>query len=306
MQLPLLDHRALDWQRVKRTRYFCYQRFYYAYPGPIRTLRQRLMVVPPDHYGDQAMIDQRLTVTPYPAKSHQLIDGFGNRVWELNVTHVDREIAFETIVTVERTVPLRDPVLSSDDVAQFYASTPLTAADERISEVAQELSSGTTDSEALAERISMWVSDAMSYASGKTGVGTTASQALEIGQGLCQDYSHIMLAICRAAGLPARYISGHMLAEGGSHAWVEVLVPNGDGTFRAISFDPTNRRRANMSYAIVAVGRDYRDVAPTSGSYTAPYGGHLSFTKRAGLRLVEYTDGEIIGSETFAPPPEEV
>lgn len=300
-QLPLLDYRALDWSRVKRTRYFCYQRFKYAYPGPITNLRQRLIVVPPDHYGDQTVVDHELTAAPHPAVARQRTDAFGNRVWELAVRRVEREIAFEAIVTIERSSPAQDSLVSSAEAARFYEPTELTAPDERITALAYELAAAAQNPEDLAERASMWVSDAMRYGSGATGVHTTAAHALTIGKGLCQDYAHIMLAICRAAKLPARYVSGHMLAEGGSHAWVEALFPTDSGDFRAVGFDPTNRRRPNMSYAIVAVGRDYRDVAPTSGSFTAPYGGHLSFTKRAGLTLVEFVDGEIVQSVSTQP-----
>jgi transglutaminase-like putative cysteine protease len=300
-ELPLLDHKALDWKQVKRVRYFCYQRFYYAYPGPIRALHQRLIVVPPDRYGDQAVIDQQLTVAPHPAVARERVDMFGNRVWELEVSHIEREIAFETIVTIERAAPLHELFLSGAEVASFREPTELTAADDRIRAIAAELAAGVDDQDALAERISGWVADAMRYASGATGVRTTAAQALVLGKGLCQDYAHIMLAICRAASLPARYVSGHMLAEGGSHAWVEVLLAADRGRFRVAAFDPTNRRRPDMSYAIVAVGRDYHDVTPTSGSFTAPYGGRLSFTKRAGLRLVEFVDGEVLESGAAMP-----
>ena len=66
----------------------------------------------------------------------------------------------------------------------------------------------------------------LEYEWGITGVGTTASEALAAGRGVCQDYAHIMLAACRAAGIPARYVSGHLGGEGGSHAWVEVLYPH--------------------------------------------------------------------------------
>ena len=94
--------------------------------------------------------------------------------------------------------------------------------------------------------------------------------------------------------MPARYVWGHMLAEGGTHAWVEVLLPTADDRLRAVAFDPTHRRRPNLSYAIIAVGRDYRDVAPTSGSFSAPYGGQLLASKHGGLTLVEFADGGII------------
>lgn len=293
-QRPLLDHRAVDWSDVRRMRYFCFQRFRYAYPGPIRNLQQRLIVIPPDRYGDQVVIEHALTSAPHPATAQQCSDSFGNRVWNLAVECVDQAIAFETIMTIERTAPAGDVLVRHAEAARFYEATALTAADARITAIAHELAHAARDPEDLAERISTWVADTMRYGSGSTGVSTTAAEALAIGRGLCQDYAHIMLAICRAAGLAARYVSGHMLAEGGSHAWVEVLLPREDGDCRAVAFDPTNRRRPDLSYAIVAVGRDYRDVAPTSGRFTAPYGGALSFTKRAGLTLIERGDGEIV------------
>lgn len=292
-RVPLIEYRGLDWSRIRRTRFFCYQRFHYVYPGPIRNLHQNLVVIPPDRYGDQRVVDHELTAAPHPAIASQLADRWGNRVWKLEVKRVDREIAFESIMTIERTTPESPPIVSRSVADALRESTELTTADARIGEVARELAAVGGDPESIAERASAWVSDAMRYGSGATGVHTTAAQALMIGTGLCQDYAHIMLAICRAAGIAARYVSGHMLADGGSHAWVEVLVPQPDGDFRAVAFDPTNRRRPNMSYAIVAVGRDYRDVAPASGSFSAPYGGRLSFSKRAGLRLVEYVDGTI-------------
>lgn len=300
-QVPLLNYRALDWSTIRRARYFCYQRFRYAYPGPIRNLHQRLIVIPPDRYGDQLVVEHELSSAPHPAIAHQRTDMWGNRVWELAVRHIDHEIAFEAIMTIERTVAAGEVVISRAEAARFCDPTELTAPDTRIRTAAQELAGDASDAEDLAERISTWVADAMSYGSGATGVHTTAAQALTVGKGLCQDYAHIMLAICHVVRLPARYVSGHMLAEGGSHAWVEVLIPHADNTFRAVAFDPTNRRRPNMSYAIVAVGRDYCDVAPTSGSFTAPYSGQLSFAKRAGLTLIELHDGTIQESRAAEP-----
>jgi transglutaminase-like putative cysteine protease len=94
----------------------------------------------------------------------------------------------------------------------------------------------------------------------------------------------VMLALCRRAGLPARYVSGHLVGEGGSHAWVEVVVrdsagPDGGQTV-AVAFDPTHERRAREGYLTVAVGRDYADVTPTSGSFEGTDPGVLSARKR--------------------------
>ena len=109
-------------------------------------------------------------------------------------------------------------------------------------------------------------------------------------RGVCQDYAHVMLALCRLRGLPARYVSGHLLGEGGTHAWVEVLLPDPD-RLRAASwrspFDPTHGRGAGLNYVTVAVGRDYGDVAPTSGTYRAGLPGN-SRAQARGVTAVEY------------------
>ena len=99
-----------------------------------------------------------------------------------------------------------------------------------------------------------------------------------------------MLALCRLCGLPARYVSGHVLGEGGTHAWVEVLVPHPQDTAAlcAVAIDPTHDRRAGLRYLTVAVGRDYGDVPPTSGTFDAPYPGTLTTHKRAAVTRVDY------------------
>ena len=79
-----------------------------------------------------------------------------------------------------------------------------------------------------------------------------------------------------------------MLGEGGSHAWVEVLLWHEYGGYRAVAFDPTNHRRTTPAYITVAVGRDYRDVSPTTGTFIAPHAGELTTSKRAGLTHLEY------------------
>jgi transglutaminase-like putative cysteine protease len=311
---PLLDYRSLPWKRVRLTRYFCYQRFHYRYPGAIRHLRQQLMVMPPDRLPGQTLVESDLMIAPYPGAASEKIDVFGNRVWQVDVKWADREIAFETTMTVERTASELETLVPAAEAQRFVRPTHLTAADERILEIAGELKQRATSSEELAGSINDWVASTMQYRSGVTGVATTAAEALATGAGLCQDYAHIMLAICRAAGLPARYISGHMLAEGGSHAWVDVLLPRHheaggqDGAhsngamLRASGFDPTNRRIPDLCYTVVAYGRDYRDVAPASGSYTAPFSGTLAFGKRAGLLLAELDDGTVVAPDSRDEP----
>lgn len=77
-------------------------------------------------------------------------------------------------------------------------------------------------------------------------------------------------------------MSGHLLGQGGTHAWVEVLVPD-CGQAMAVAFDPCHGRRAHAGYVMVATGRDYADVAPTSGSYVGAPGGRLTTSRHVGV-----------------------
>jgi transglutaminase-like putative cysteine protease len=294
--VEFIDYRTVDWSKVRRTRCEFYQRFEYVYPGPIYNLKQRLVIVPADHYGAQEVLNHQVAIHPSPIAIQQTIDSFGNRVLELDLSEVDRMVSFEAQMVVEHVAPdLSRLTISPAEAQHFTEPTPLTMPDDRIRLIARQLQHAATGEYDLALRINVWVNEAMRYKSGVTSVSTTAAEALSLGQGLCQDYAHLMLALCRSAGLPARYVSGHLLGEGGSHAWVEVFLQTQSG-FSAFALDPTNRRQPHLGYVTVAVGRDYHDVSPTSGSFIAPYNGQFTFRKRAGLTLVEYLDGKMLMS----------
>jgi transglutaminase-like putative cysteine protease len=104
------------------------------------------------------------------------------------------------------------------------------------------------------------------YEKGATDVSTTADQALSLGRGVCQDFSHILLSLYRIQKLPARYVSGYLFDNGytaASHAWVDVFVPQ----YGWISVDPTHNCNQTAQYVRIGVGRDYADVPPTRGVF---------------------------------------
>lgn len=109
------------------------------------------------------------------------------------------------------------------------------------------------------------------YQPGSTSVESSIERILTTKQGVCQDYAHVMIAIARAWGIPTRYVSGYLGTTGqlheqapstATHAWVEALLP----TLGWVGFDPTNCTQRDTRHVSVAVGRDYRDVAPTRGT----------------------------------------
>lgn len=292
---PLLERRGVRWAEVARVKQALYQRFSYRYPGPIYGLEHTLTVTPRERYGPQRRCSFEVSVTP-PFTLEARCDPFGNEVLGLRADELAGGLLeFSLLSTLEGVAGAPPVRLSAAEVAPFFAPTPLTYADARMTAIAREPRRTYAGALAFAAALNEWVHGAMRYGFGATDTHTSAAQALSGGVGLCQDYAHIMVAMCRAAGVAARYVSGHMLGEGGSHAWTEVLLPDGAG-YAAYGFDPTNRRRPGLDYVTVAVGRDYSDVPPTAGSFSAPYGGELSFSKQAGLMRVEYRSGEVLSA----------
>lgn len=296
--LNLLDIQGIDWERVQRTGYLIHQHFRYDYPGPVRELRQRLLILPSETYGDQKRIVHRLDVSAHVAETAGEIDEFGNHVILLHIPSIERCIDFEAWIVIERAVDHGPHILPGDVLtdARYLEFSALTQPDDALRQVAAKLCEGSQvqQAEALAACINDRVHKMLSYAHGATDIHTTAAQALALGRGVCQDYAHIMLALCRLCGLAARYVSGHLLGEGGTHAWVEVLVPAPDrpGAAMALAFDPTHGCETDLHYITIAVGRDYYDVAPTSGTFQAPYRGQLTASKRVGPISLEYADVE--------------
>lgn len=113
---------------------------------------------------------------------------------------------------------------------------------------------------ALSQKIMHLVHATIAYTKGSTGMRTTAEQALALKAGVCQDESQVMIALCRLCGITARYVTGFLMGEGESHAWVEVLQ---DG--RWYGLDPTNDIPAGQKHIRIAVGRDVEDCPMNLG-----------------------------------------
>ena len=277
------DPLQLDWNGVQRTRYRIQQRITYRYEGPVSSLQQRLVLQPRTVHGDQRRISRRLSVLDaIPRRIDASLDLFGNTVVTLNIPHVEKEVTFVTSSVVERDAqygPHLVPGAMLEDRSLLDA-TRLTDAGGSIDRLVEELRVSGLTGGALATAANECVHNSLMYEHGATSVHTTAAEALARGAGVCQDYAHVLLALTHRLGLASRYVSGQMLGFGGSHAWVEVLLPDDAGHARVLSLDPTHGRATGYEYITVAVGRDYADVAPLSGTYRAPFAGSLTATKR--------------------------
>jgi transglutaminase-like putative cysteine protease len=287
-----VDPGSVDWPQVAQSAYLIHQRVTYEYPTPIQDLQHKLVVLPPLNHGDQRRVAYQLEVSSAEHEMTTRRDAFGNLVVDLSAPWVERSIQFQAWTIVERraaTGPHRVGGRLLRD-RRLLGPSPLTQPDDALRAAAADLLATGEAPLALAARISTWVHGAMTYEKGVTEVKTTAAEALALGRGVCQDYAHVMIAVCRLCGIPARYVSGHLLGEGAMHAWVEVMLPSEEhpGEGAAWPFDPTHDRATSLSYLTVAVGRDYADVSPTRGTFRAPTPGTLSSQRSVSLTTVQY------------------
>ncbi len=260
--------------------YLLEQSFQYEYATPARQLRHRLVVLPPPRHGGQHLRSHRVDIDGAPVRRVTRRDRHGNTVLRLSADRVDTTVRFRVgalLERVRRDDPLRLPATALSD-PRLLRPTILTAADDSLRALAA-VARNAGDGSELGADICRSVYDAMTYAHGVTSIQTTAAAALAGGRGVCQDSAHIMLAVCHLLAVPARYVSGHLLGQGGTHAWVEVITAHGDHAI-ATAYDPCNGRPASARYITVATGRDYNDVAPTSGTYHGSADARLTTSRR--------------------------
>lgn len=239
----------------------------YRYSSPTNALIQLLRLTPLS-CSSQSVLDWRIDVD-CDARIREGRDGYGN------VTHmlyVDQPVeALKISVTGRVLTEDRAGIvqgLPGDLPAEvFLRHTELTRPDEALHNMAAALvHQGGTSLEKL-HRLNHALFARLKFETGRTGAGTSAAAAFAVGHGVCQDFVHIFLAVARCAGLPARYVSGHLFFRGeatrqsASHAWAEAWVED----LGWVAFDPTNGICADDAYIRVAAGLDYGEAAPVVG-----------------------------------------
>lgn len=117
-----------------------------------------------------------------------------------------------------------------------------------------------------------FIFELLTYSPQSTDINTLIEEVLELKKGVCQDYAHLFIAICRLNKIPARYVSGY-LNQGADfngisqlHAWAEALIPD----LGWVGFDSTNNLLADHHYIKIAHGTDYNDCSPIIGVFDSP------------------------------------
>ncbi len=206
-------------------------------------------------------------------------DAFGNIAHLITVAAPHRYLEVVTIGEIETlladpfALPRTQPTpLEPGELADYLLSSALVPSDPGLAALAAPYRpaapEGAFDG---ATALTHLVYGEFTYKSDVTNVSTTVAELLATRTGVCQDLAHVLVGLCRAAGIPARYVSGYIVTgahgpkrgAGHSHAWAEAWTP----THGWRGFDPTNDVLASEHHVKMAVGRDYRDVPPTQGTF---------------------------------------
>jgi transglutaminase-like putative cysteine protease len=258
----------------------------FNYDQPIRESVMEVWMQPAKRLG-QRLISFELELEP-AAQLFSYADTFGNAVYHFDIPqpHERLTIVARSGVETDEQAPLPDSLdrgewdrLRSSFVQGehfdflrphgYAALTPALAAfvaEKKLAELK------VLDPLRAVRELSTAIYEAFAYEAGVTRADSPIDDVLKSRKGVCQDFAHVMIAICRDWGLPARYVSGYLFTDRKSgdrsdpdatHAWVEVFLPS----LRWVGFDPTNNIAAGQRHIACAVGRDYSDVPPTRGIY---------------------------------------
>src|SRR5271155_5924164 len=277
----------------------------FLYDGPVYESYNEVRLRP-IHDDRQSCLSFRLT-TLAASRVSSYKDGYGNWIHVSNILPHHRRLRFEAesvVLVHEAPAPEPGGMLLKDLEAMRHelheehydwlaasAYVPYLPELAEISNAAEDSSDGTVAN--FIQAASDLIHKSFVYMKGATHVHSSIKDSLILRAGVCQDFAHLLLGVVRMRGLPARYVSGYLVAGaatsngdsngqeeviGGqaSHAWAEVYLP-GTG-WRA--FDPTLGAAVGLRHVRVAYGRDYGDVAPVRGVYKGHAGQSLSVDVR--------------------------
>jgi transglutaminase-like putative cysteine protease len=256
----------------------------YSYSAPIRESVMELWMQPRSAPG-QRLVSFDVATEP-KARCLSYIDWLGNTVLHFNVPEEHETLVIRTSASVETRPPDAAPAAVSpeewdrlgqewvrDRYFDFLHPSKFVADTEHLSRFVEEHAVERLDDPLSSlRRLNDLMYGAFEYTPGFTAADSPIDASLAHRKGVCQDFAHIMLTVCRSWGVPARYVSGYLLNAhaakersnpDATHAWIECFLPS----LGWIGFDPTNDTLTAERHVAVAIGRDYADVPPSRGVF---------------------------------------
>lgn len=250
---------------------------HYRYDAPVLYSLQRLRLTPPSCPG-QHVESWHITVDGAKVEAGYN-DQFGNHVHLVSTEGEAHEVSIQACgeVVTEDHAGVFGPHVGYCPLWLFLRDTPRTKAGKLTRELVKSLSPD--EPLAMMHELMGAVHAAVTYLPGRTDSDTTAEQALEAGEGVCQDHAHVMIAAARSMGHPARYISGYLkmddtVEQAATHAWAEVHLAG----LGWVGFDAVNNHCPDARYVRLATGLCYADAAPVSGMRIGLSGEDLKVT----------------------------
>ena len=231
------------------------------------------------HDAYQTRVMSAVTTEPR-STPRQFIDSFGNSTHHARVVSPHDEFVILSVGTVR----LRKPPIPEDQLLEsteynnaaarrYLAASPLVNPS-RVTDAAMEIVRGRHSLLQVVGAVVEWIYANIEYERGWTTVATPAERILETRRGVCQDMTHLAIALLRALGIPARYVSGLLVTQPGeTHAWVEYLHPY----YGWIAADPTRGQRLSEGGDLIkfAIGPDYTHASPVEGTFRSIGSGRL-------------------------------
>ncbi len=236
----------------------------YRYDKPVRGVVQSHRLTP-SVFDGQRVVAWDITVTD-GTRGSEFRDGAGDLVqgWSVLGPVSAIEVRVQGKVDTTDLAGLLRGHRESVPPQAYLNDTHFTRIDAGLMEIAQ-IALGSADVLAAAHDLSAAVSRSIAYKPGATQSQTTAAEALGLGQGVCQDHAHALIAMARFAGMPARYVSGYLhaadVAAQAAHAWAEINIPG----LGWVGFDPANECCPDARYIRLGSGMDAQDAAPIKG-----------------------------------------
>ena len=260
--------------------YFLSHSTFYKYSNPVVESTNRIYLYPCNDLKQQ-LVNFKLTVTGNP-NIYTYLDEFNNRVGFFNYVqqHDSMIITSEAEINV-KDIPLPGDTLEitnqmealnqiSEDIRFIpFLQTETFFTKKKFKTLLREIKSDKDSVMVSAQKLCKYVHDNFTYQKGITNVFSTPDEVWELKSGVCQDFTNVLIQLCRSSNIPTRYVSGYvfakdgMLGAGATHAWAEVYIPQ----VGWLGLDPTNNCIANQYHIRLAVGRNYDDCSPVKGVF---------------------------------------
>ena len=261
-------------------KFYLYHNTQYSYSNPVIESSNKILLYPFNDMNQQ-LVNHKLIISGNP-NVYSYLDDYNNRVGFFTyvpphkklIISSEAEIVSKKIVLPEEKMDAKNQWKTLEEIGKtidflpFLSLEKMDHLDQLYDLLNRVIDKKDTPLENV-KRLCYYINKNFNYQKGVTNVFTTIDEVWALKSGVCQDFTNILIQLCRMVIIPTRYVSGYVFADeglrgaGSTHAWVEIFVPR----YGWLGLDPTNNCIANQFHIRLAVGRNYDDCAPVKGVF---------------------------------------